>query len=82
MSILFWLLWIINLLLAVLILWGKGYRSGYGAGVDLNVVMLIGVVLVLIGSLVARYYFKHLMASVILVSLPLLGMFVWYLFDR
>lgn len=82
MAILFWLLWIINLLLGVLIVWGKGYRSSYGAGVDTNSIMLIGVALVLLGSLVARYYFKHLVASVIFVSLPIAGMLIWYLIDR
>ena len=82
MSFLFWLLWIIDLLLAILILWGKEHRSSYGASVDLNTLMLIGVVLVLFGSLVTRYYFKNMMASLMVVALPLIGMFVWYLFDR
>ena len=82
MPFLFWTLWIIDLLLLALAFVGKGFRSGFGAGIDLNVLFIIGLIIVLIGSLVFRYAFKQKAISLVVVSIPLLVILIMYLFDK
>lgn len=82
MSFLFWLCWIINVLLLLIAMVGKGFRSGFGAGVDLNVLLTIILIGVLAGSLILRFSVKQKWISLVVVSLPLSMMLVLYLFEK
>lgn len=82
MSFLFWLLSGINLLLIILVIAGKGFRSGFGAGTDFNSIMLIVLVIVIIASLVVRFAFKLKWLSVIIAALPVFALFVMYLLEK
>ncbi len=81
MAFLFWLFWIIDLLAALFLFWSIGFRRGFGAGTELNSVVLTGVVIVLAGSLVLRYGFKLPVWSLWVAALPLLAGFGAYLID-
>jgi hypothetical protein len=78
MTILFWMLWALNVLMLLLAIVGKGFRSSFGAGVDLNVLMIVGLLVVLIVSLVLRIAVKQKWVSLVVVSLPLIGMLLLY----
>ena len=77
MSFLFWLCWIINLLLLVIAILRKGFRSDFGAGVDLNVLLTIVLIAVLAGSLILRYSVKQKWISLVVVALPICLMLIW-----
>lgn len=82
MNLLFWLLWLLNLSFIVLVLWASSYRSGFGAGVDFNTILVIGVVVILVASLIVRFGLKKHGASVGIVGLPILGLLFWYLWEK
>ena len=80
MVFLFWVLWVFDLLVLFLAILGKGFRSSFGAGIDLNVVVIISLVLVLGGSLLLRLVLRQKSFSVLIASLPIwimIGMYVW-----
>lgn len=82
MSFLFWLFWVINLLLLVTAFLGKGFRSSFGAGVDLNVLIIIVLIAVLAGSLILRFSVKQKWISLVVVALPMFIMVLWYVFEK
>ena len=82
MTFLYWVLFIIDILFAILIMTGSGFRSSFGAGTDLNSILLIGLVVIMIASLVLRFVFKMPVASFVVAASPMLGMFIWYLYDK
>jgi hypothetical protein len=82
MPFLFWALCTVNILLLLLAVLGKGFRSGYGAGVDINVIIMIGTLIVLVSSLVLKFSTKQKWISLVVVSLPVICMFVWYVFEK
>ena len=82
MTFLFWSCWVINVLMLILAIIGKGFRSSFGAGVDFNILMIIFLVIILTGSLIIRFSLRHKGLSLIVVSLPLLTMFVLYLYEK
>lgn len=82
MSFLFWLLWFSNLLLLIIAILGKGFRSDFGAGVDLNVVLTIVLIAVLAGSLILRYSVKQKWINLVVVALPICLMLIWYVFEK
>jgi hypothetical protein len=82
MSFLFWILWIINLMLVALAILGKGFRSSFGAGIDLNVLVIIVLLAILAVSLILKFAFKQKWTSLVVVSLPLLAVLVLYVFDK
>ena len=82
MVFLFWFLWIINLLLLLLAIMGKGFRESFGAGVDLNVLVIIGTIIILIASLVLRYGVKQKTMSLVVVALPAIALLIMYLVDK
>lgn len=82
MNLLFWLLWLLNAAFAILIMWAASYRSSYGAGIDLNTILLIGVAVVLVVSLIVRYGMKKPGVSLFVVGLPVLGLLLWYLWEK
>jgi len=82
MPFLFWTLWVINLLLLALATVGKGYRSSFGAGIDFNVVMILGLLIVLVSSLVLRFAVKQKAISLVVVSIPLLVVLAMYIYEK
>lgn len=82
MNFLFWAIWIVNLLLLLLAILGKNFRSGFGAGVDLNVLFIIVLLAILVGSLILKFAVKQKWISLVVVSLPLLAVLVFYVFDK
>ena len=82
MVFLFWTLWIMNVLLLMLAIMGKGFRESYGAGINLNVLMIIGTLVVLIASLVLKFSAKQKAVSLAVVALPVLALLVMYLMDK
>lgn len=77
-----WSLWIFNLLLLLLVLFGKGFRADFGAGVDLNNVIIIGVIIILASSVWLKFGGKPKWMGHAVVALPALIMVSWYLFDK
>lgn len=82
MNALFWILWVINILALLMSIAGKGFRSDFGAGVDLNVLLIIVLVAVQVGSLFLRYSMKLKWMSVFVVSIPLLILMLWYVYEK
>jgi hypothetical protein len=82
MSFLFWLGWGFNLLLLIIAFMGKGFRAGFGAGVDLNVLFIVVLIAVLAGSLILRFSVKQKWMSLVVVSLPICMMLFLYLFEK
>lgn len=82
MVFLFWTLWIMNVLLLMLALVGKGFRESFGAGVNLNVLIISLTLIVLIASLVLKFSAKQKWISLVVVALPVLALLVIYMMDK
>jgi hypothetical protein len=82
MNFLFWLIWIIDVLLLLLAFLGKNFRSSFGAGIDLNILVIIILLAILAGSLMMRFAFKQKGVSLVVVSLPLLAALAMYIADK
>ncbi len=54
MSLLFWLLWIVNLCFIIVISYSNSLKSHHSPGLDLDKMVMIGLGIVLVGSLVVR----------------------------
>lgn len=63
-------------------MWGSGFRSSYGAGIDFNTLLLIGIVLTLVLSLMVRYSLKMPGLSVLVVALPFLALGIYYVWEK
>jgi hypothetical protein len=80
MALLFWLLFIADILLCLLAVVGKGFRDSFSAS-NLNTwfsILLFGSTF---GGLLLRFVFKKALLSLLMVALPLLILLVWYLID-
>ncbi|HEY3386680.1 MAG TPA: hypothetical protein VGK46_09230 [Saprospiraceae bacterium] len=82
MTFLFWSCWVINVLILIIAILGKGFRSSFGAGVDFNILLIIFLLIILASSLILRFALKQKGLSLFVVSLPLLAMFVLYLYEK
>ena len=82
MTFLFWLLWMMNLLLLMVTIMGKGYRQSFGAGVDLNILIMVAILIVLLASLVLKFSAKQKWISLVVVALPAMILLVLYLIDK
>ena len=82
MVFLFWLFWIFNFLLLLLAIVGKGFRESFGAGVNLNVLVIIGTLIVLAASLVLRFSIKQKPISLVVVMLPAILLLIMYFIDK
>jgi hypothetical protein len=82
MSFLFWILWVFNLLLLVLTVAGKNFRSGFGTGIDLNIILMVFLLLVLVTSLLFRFSAKPKWISLAIIGLPLVVLLFWYSFEK
>lgn len=81
MGFLYWALWIVDLLILMLAIWGKAFRSGFGAGVGLNSFVIICLLIILGGSLWLRLVLRKKELSLLMVSLPVLAMLLLYIWD-
>ena len=82
MVFIFWTLWIMNVLLLMLAVVGKGFRESFGAGVNLNVLIISLTLIVLIASLVLKFSAKQKWMSLVVVALPVLALLVIYMMDK
>lgn len=82
MNILFWILWVLDLLLLILAISGSSFRSSFGAGTDLNTLVTIGLVIILAASLIVKLNAKHQWISLTLAALPWLILLVAYLAEK
>lgn len=81
MNILFWVLWVIDLLLTFVIILAGIYRQNSGAFNNENFTYAIVLMLLLLGSIVVRYVLQWPELSVLLAALPLLILLIMYLLD-
>ncbi len=81
MNILFWVLWVIDLLLTFVIILAGIYRQNSGAFNNENFTYAIVLMLFLLGSIVVRYVLQWPQLSVLLAALPLLILLIMYLLD-
>ena len=79
---LFWCLWIINVLLLLLTVAGKEFRSGFGAGININLILITGLIVILVSSMLFRFSSKPKWISLAIVLLPLIILLVWYIYDK
>jgi hypothetical protein len=79
---LFWLCWIIDVLLILLVMAGSNFRSGFGAGNDFNNMALLVLLVLLLASILTRILVRPKWVSLVLAALPILLLLVFYLFDK
>ena len=82
MTFLFWALTVINVLLLLFAGWAKGFRSSFGASTDITVLMMLGYGIVIVASFVVKFGLKQKDWAVGVAALPVIVLFVMYLFDR
>ncbi len=76
----FWLFLIIDLLITLLALFGKGYRESYGASA-INLWFPTVLVVSIIGGLLLHFFYQKVLLALGAVALPLLVLLIWYLID-
>ena len=82
MSILFWLLWLLNAGLAIVIMYANSFRSGGGTGFDLDKLVLITIGVVLLTSVIVRYALKKPQLSLWIIGVPVVFFILWYVFEK
>jgi hypothetical protein len=80
MTFLFWLLFVIDLLVSLLIVIGKGFRESFTDS-PINAWFSILIFACTLGALILRFAFKKELLSLIVAALPLVILLVWYLVD-
>lgn len=81
MNILFWVLWVIDLLLTFVVILAGIYRENSGAFNNNNFTFAVVLMLILVGSIVVRYTLQWPLISVLLAAVPLLIVLILYCFD-
>jgi hypothetical protein len=81
MNILFWVLWVIDLLLTFVVILAGIYRENSGAFNNNNFTYAVVLMLILVGSILVRYTLQWPLISVLLAALPLLIVLILYFFD-
>lgn len=81
MTAIFWILWVLDLLLTVFIIFASIYRENAGAFNNENLTYAVVLMLILLGSIVLRYVVQWPNLSVLLAALPLLILLLMYFFD-
>lgn len=81
MTVLFWILWVFDLLLTLFLIWASMYRESMGAHNNENLTYAVVLMLILLGSIVVRYALQWPMLSLLLAALPLLILLIMYFFD-
>jgi hypothetical protein len=82
MNVLFWFLWVCNLLILILAIAGGSFRGEMSLSTDFNTWSAALLILTTIGSLVLRFVFKLPFWSLIAVAIPILIAFLMYLIDK
>jgi hypothetical protein len=82
MNILFWLCWIIDLLLVLLVVAGSKFRISFGANTDVNNIAILLLVLILLSAIITRIVIKQKWISLMLAALPILMLILLYLFEK
>lgn len=82
MNFLFWLLWIVDILLVGLLVAGSGLRSSFGASTDLNSWLTILIIVVVLASIILRFTVKQKYISLLVAALPLIVLFLMYIFEK
>ncbi|HRI26960.1 MAG TPA: hypothetical protein PK239_05620 [Chitinophagales bacterium] len=77
---LFWLFLVIDILLTIVSLVGKGYRESYGASA-INLWFPALVIGSTVGGILLRFVFRRALWALGVVALPLLVLLIWYLVD-
>jgi hypothetical protein len=73
---------VVDVLLVMLIITGSSFRSGLGAGTDMNSLYLVVMIAIILSSLIVRYVLRKPGWSTILLALPFLAMFILYLLEE
>lgn len=81
MNVIFWILWVFDLLFTLFLVWASMYRESIGAHNNENMTYAVVSMLILLGSIVVRYTLQWPMVSVLLAALPLLILLMMYFFD-
>ena len=81
MTLVFWILWTIDLLAALLLFWSLGFRGSFGASTDRQVIMLVLLLLVIIGGPLLRLVYQWRTAANLVVALPVFAGLVAYVID-
>lgn len=82
MSLLFWLFWVLDFLLLLMAIIGKGFRASFGANVDLNVIIISVTLIILIAGMLLRYAAKQKWISLVVVALPILAVLLMFIIDK
>ena len=82
MRFLFWLFLILDILLGLLSHAGDGFRASFGARTSSGPIVLFILFAVLIAGLIMYFSTRPKWISVLIVALPLLGLFMLYLFEK
>lgn len=81
MTTIFWILWVLDLLLTVFVIFTSIYRENMGAFNNESLTYAIVLMLILLGSIVLRYVLHWPDLSVLVAALPLLILLGMYFFD-
>jgi hypothetical protein len=82
MNALFWILWIIDIFLLLLVIAGANFRSGFGAGVDFNTIATVGMVILVVAAFLLKLMTKHRWWPLILAAMPLVILLLMYINDK
>jgi hypothetical protein len=82
MTFLFWTCIIIDILLVALTVAGSNFRSSFGASTDFNTIALIVYGLSIAGAIICRFAVKPKWVSLLIAALPVLILFLLYLFEK
>ena len=79
MTVLFWILFVLDVLLCLLAIVGKGFRDDFGAS-SINTWFTVLLFAGIIGALICKLLGRHAWALAC-AALPVLVMLVWYFVD-
>jgi hypothetical protein len=82
MNFLFYILTLINILLFLFAIWGKGFRQSFGASTDFSNIMIAFLFVVILASLIVKFGVRHKVWATAVAALPVVILFIMYLFDK
>ena len=82
MNTLFWGLWGLDLFLTAVVVLAGIYRDNFGAFNNENTTYALVLILILVGSLIARYPLRWPQLSVLIAALPMLILLGMYYYER
>lgn len=81
MSAIFWILWIVDLALAIVTMLAKDFRQSFTA-TSMNTWFTVVLFVALIGGVLLQVVFKKPVWSLVAVAMPLAILLVWYMVDE